>query len=304
MTGRVRWIGAIAGLAILAAAVVWARWGAAEAPPESRPATQPARRIIAMAPSTVEIIFELAAGDRLVGVSPYCTYPPQVARVPRIGGLHDPDLEQIVALNPDLLITRGTSEALKRLCHEHDIRVYEDPSDTLASIYRAIHEIGDLLGRPQEAAELADRVRTELENVRRRVGQREPVPMLLSIRRPDKIAKVYTVGRGAYLNDLIEIAGGRNVFDDLAAAWPVVGPEEVVAKAPEVIVEAMPGLNVDRSVLASVIEQWRALGPIPAVVDGRVYVITDDYALAPSPRVTEMARRLAQCLHPEVSFDE
>lgn len=304
MTGRVCWIGAIAALAILAAAMVWGRWGAVTAPQDVSGTARAAQRIIAMAPSTVEVIYELGAGDRLVGVSSYCTYPPQVAQVPRIGGLQDPDLEHIVALGPDLLITRGISDALQRLRHEHGIRVYEDPSDSLAGIYQAIGEIGELLGRPREAAGLASRVRGELERVRRCVGGREPVPVLLSIRQPGRIGKVYTVGQGAYLNDLIEIAGGRNIFGDVAAAWPVVGPEEVLARAPEVIVEAMPALEVDERLLASIIEQWRALGPIPAAVSGRVYVITDDFALAPSPRMTKMARRLAECLHPEVVFDE
>lgn len=294
----------IVGLVLFAIAVVWGGLGTLDAPPPDAVTAKPAQRIVAMAPSTVEIIYELEAGDRLIGVSSFCTYPPQVADLARIGGLHDPDFEQIVALAPDLLITRGTGDALRRLCQQNGILVYEDPSDSLAGIYQAIREIGDLLQRPREASELADRVRGELDRVRQRVGDRRPVPMLLSIRRPGRIGKVYTVGRGVYLNDLIEIAGGRNVFGDVAAGWPVVGPEEVLSRAPEVIVEAMPDVEMDDDLRASVMEQWRALGPIPAVRDGRVYVITDDFALTPSPRLTGMARRLAECLHPEVAIDE
>ncbi len=304
MSRRLLWIGALAALALAGTAVVRGRWGATDAPQQPTAAARAAQRIVAIAPSTVEIICELGAGDRLVGVSTYCTYPPEVADLPRIGGSQDPDLEGIIALAPDLLITRGAGEALKRLCHEHGIRIYEDPTDSLAGMYQAIGEIGELLHRPGEAIELVQRIRNELEHIRNLVGDREPVPVLLSIRRPGTIAQIYTVGRRAYLNDLLEIAGGANVFGDVDLAWPVVGAEEVLAGAPEVIVEAMPGVEVDDALRATIIEQWRTLGPIPAVQNGRVQVITDAYALVPSPRMTMMARRLAQCLHPEADLDE
>jgi iron complex transport system substrate-binding protein len=257
-----------------------------------------------MAPSSVEIMFELGAGDLLVGVSRFCSYPPQVRELPTVGGLYDPDFEQILMLRPDLLITRGSSAGVERLCRENGIRIYQDPADTLEDLYRAIREIGDLLGRNREAAALGGRIRGELEAIRERVGDRTQVRVLLTMRQPGPIREIYTVGRGPYLNDLIEIAGGENIFGELEVPYPEVSAEEVLSRAPEAIVEMMPGATVNQAVRAAAIEHWRSIGPIPAAETKRVYLVAEDYALMPSPRITMTARLLAERFHPEVAFDE
>jgi iron complex transport system substrate-binding protein len=303
------WALSVTILSLLTAGAVWLTY-AANGPAETGPATRratadtSASRVVAMAPSSVEIICELGAGGQLVGVGRFCQYPPAVRALPKVGGLHDPDMEQILLLGPDLLITRGRSEVLIRLCRGEGIRIYEDPSDTLADIYRAIREIGDLLGRSREAAVLGERMRMELEAVRRRVGGRRPVRVLLTMRQPGPVGEIYTVGRGPYLNELIGIAGGDNIFGDLEVAYPEVSAEEVLIRAPEVIVEVRPGTAGDETVRAAAIGQWRQLGPLPAVKSGRVFLVTQDYALIPSPRLTQMADLLARSFHPEVVFDE
>ena len=299
------WISGLSVLGVLIAAVVWSRSrDTARVQPQPL-AGSGAVRIVAMAPNSVEIIFELGAGDRLVGVSRFSSYPAAVEGLPKVGGKHDPDFEQILTLRPDLLITRGSSEALKQLCEDNGIRVYEDPADTLPDLYRAIREIGELLELSGEAASLAERIHGELEAIRRQVGDRPPARvLLLTMRPPGPVREIYTIGQGSYLADLVEIAGGENIFGDVEMRYAEVSAEEVLVRAPEVIVEVMPGGEADEDVRASVIEQWRAIGPLPAVQTGRVCLVTEDYALIPSPRITRMARRLAACFHPEVVSDE
>ena len=262
------------------------------------------RRIVALAPSSVEIVCGLGAGDRLAGVGRFVSFPPELSDLPRVGGLYDPDLEQILSLEPDLLITRGASAALARLCSDNGIELYEDPTDTLSDLFRAIEEIGSRLGLPTQAEDLATRTRAELDQVRQRVADRPPVGVLLTMRRLGPIRSIYTVGRGPYLNDLLEIAGGRNLFSNIDLPYPEVGGEQVLAAAPEVIVELMPGEDYDESDRLAAIEQWRALGPIPATASGRVHLVTADYAQIPSPRITLLARLLAGYLHPEVVGDD
>jgi len=299
------WISGLSVLGVLIAAVVlWRSTDRARVQREPLAEGVPVR-IVAMAPSSVEIMFELGAGDRLVGVSRFSKYPAQVEGLPKVGGKHDPDFEQILSLRPDLLMTRGSSEALKRLCRDNGIRVYEDPADTLPDLYRAIQEIGELLGLGDEAASLTERIRSELEVIRRQVGDQPGARvLLLTMRPPGPVREIYTIGQGSYLADLVEVAGGENIFGDLEVRYAEVSAEEVLVRAPEVIVEVMPGGQAGEEVRALVMEQWRSVGPLPAVQTGRVYLVTEDYALIPSPRITRMARRLAACFHPEVVLDE
>ncbi|MCP4246655.1 MAG: ABC transporter substrate-binding protein [bacterium] len=257
-----------------------------------------------MAPSSTEIVCSLGLGNRLVGVGRFVNYPPEVKDLARVGGLYDPDLEQILSLEPDLLITRGASAALARLCHDNDIALYEDPTDTLADLFRTIEELGIRLGRPDQAEALATRMQTELDAVSGRVAGRPVVNVLLTMRQLGPVRSIYTVGRGPYLNDVLEMAGGRNIFADIELSYPEVSGEQVLARGPEAIVELMPGEDYDESDRAAAIAQWRALGPMPATESGRVYLVTADFAQIPSPRITQMARLLADYLHPEVGGDD
>jgi len=261
-------------------------------------------RIVALAPSSIEIVCALGACGQLVGVGSYATYPQEVRSLPSVGGLYDPDLERILTLHPDVLITRGRSDLLRQFCNEHRIRVYQDPADRLADIDRAVREIGDLIGRKEEAAGLCKQMADGLDAIRRKLADAPRVRVLLTLDPFESGREITTVGQGPYLTDLVEIAGGTNVFGDVDVAYPQVGPEEVLARQPEVILELTPGRPADRAAQAAAVERWRVLGAIPAVAAGRVYVLPDDCLVTPSPRIVQAARRLAACLHPETVLDE
>jgi len=257
-----------------------------------------ASRIVALAPNAAEIVWELGAGSRLVGVSDFAVYPPALAELPRVGGLRDADLERILTLQPDLVILRGRQAKLEELCRTRGIRVYHDPTETLPDLYRAVERLGVLCDRRDAAIRLTQRLRDDLDAVQHRVADRPPVSVLLTIRSPDRLADITTAARGSYLHDVIELAGGRNVFGELDIAYPQVTVEEIVARGPTVILEAVPG--ADSAATAAMPAQWQSLPTIPAVRTGRIHVLTEDYVLIPSPRVVHLADRIAALLHPEV----
>jgi iron complex transport system substrate-binding protein len=261
------------------------------------------RRIIALAPSTAEIVCELGAADRLVAVGRYCVYPPALAQLPKIGGLRDPDLESILAFQPDLVMVRGRSEALDQLCRGQSIRVYNDPTETLADIERAVQEIGDLLGLPARAAAVVSTMRADLAAVRRAVEGRSRPRVLFTSRNPDQLADIYSVGKGSYLDELITLAGGENIFGDQDIAYPLVSLEEILARQPDVIIESLFGQPDEPGLHETVVAQWRAVGPIPAAASGRIHIVTADYVTVPSPRVVRMAADLVAILHPEVTLE-
>ncbi|MCB9851021.1 MAG: ABC transporter substrate-binding protein [Phycisphaerales bacterium] len=248
-------------------------------------------RIIANAPSNAEIVCALGACDKLVGVSRYATYPTEVKDLPKLGGLDDPDLEAMLALRPDLVIQRGGNPHVERMCEQQQIVLYIDRTDSLPSLFTTIDELGGLLGRTEEAANLAKSLRDRLDAVRAKAPKHRP-RVLLVLRSPDRLAPLTTVGKPSYLSSVIELAGGDNVFGNVDVAYPQIGLEEVIAARPDVILDVMPGEEIDDTRRAALLKQWQAVASVPAVQSDEVHILTEDYVLIPSPRVVLLAEKL------------
>ncbi len=268
--------------------------GATVAAPVDSPSPS---RIITISPNGAEVICALDACDRIVGVDKFCVYPPELAARPRVGGLFDPDLEKIVTLRPDLVVLRGRNRALEELCGRQSIPLYLDRTERLADIETCILELGHKLGCHDRADGLVREFHQRLEAIRGRTADKPRPRALLTIsRRPDAIANVMTAGKRTFLDEMLEIAGGTNVFGHLDMAYPQISPEAILAQQPEVILEFAPELNLTNDLKQQMIEQWTKLGSIPAVANRRIYFITDDNALIPSPRYVEIIEKIVVIL--------
>ena len=257
-------------------------------------------RIITISPNSAEIICELGACDRIVGVDKFCVYPPPLLHRPRVGGLFDPDLEKIVALRPDLVVLRGHSDALERLCASLEIRIYHDRTETLADVSVCITELGRLLDREAQAVKLVDAFHARIAAIRKRVaGRPRPRVFLTYSLQPDRIANVLTAGKGMFLSEMLEIAGGFNVFGHLDMRYPQISTEAIVAQRPDIILQLIPEIEPTDALQEQVLDLWRKLGPIPAVENNRVYILTDDHCLIPSPRYVEIIEKVSRLIHPE-----
>ncbi|MEK7731792.1 MAG: helical backbone metal receptor [Planctomycetota bacterium] len=268
--------------------------------PTKTPPSSPPQRIIAIAPNSAEVICALGACDRIVGVGKFCVYPPELLARPKVGGLSDPDLERIAALRPDLLVMRGRNDALERLCEDLHVPIYKDETDTLPGIENCLGELGTRLGLNEQAKAIIKDFRDRLDAIRaRNVGKRPPRVLLTVSRQPDRLANVLTTGKGTFLDQMIEIACGINVFGHLDMIYPQVSPEGMLAQQPEVIIELMPDLKLTAALKEQMGEQWKQLGSMPAVTKNRIYVLTDENGLIPSPRYVEIIDKVARLLHPE-----
>jgi cobalamin transport system substrate-binding protein len=257
-------------------------------------------RIIAIGPNSAEIICALGACDAIVGVSKFCLYPPELSKKPRVGGLFDPDLEKMAALRPDLLVMRGRSDSIETLCEKLGVHVYHDEADSLAGIEKTVRELGAMLGRDQAARKIVADFRGKLSAIRKRVAGRDrPRVFLTVMRQPQRLANILTVGRGTFLHEMIEIAGGVNVFGDVEMTYPQVTGESIIASRPAVIIELLPEVEVTPELAKTMRQQWRDLGPLPAVSAKRIYFVTDDHSLIPSPRIVNVIEKVAKILHPD-----
>jgi iron complex transport system substrate-binding protein len=303
MTASLRWwIPLAAGGALALTGLSGCRAEQARPPAASQPVPH---RIVVFAPSSAEIIAALGAADQLVAVGTFCTYPPEVAKLPKVGGLVDPDLEGLLRLRPDLVVVRGTIKEVEQLCEANRIRLFRDPTERLESLYEAIDRFGELLHRRDAAAKLAADIRRQLGRITASVAGRPRPRVFITVSRrdPDALAGLLTANNHTFIGESVALAGGDNVFADLAIDYPEVSPEAILAARPDVIIEAMPEAESSPALERRVREVWRKLGPIPATQNDRIYVMTDDNLLIPSPRVVETVAAMARLLHPEAAVD-
>lgn len=260
-------------------------------------------RIVSTAPSITEILFALGLGDRVVGVTTYCRYPPEAAAKPKIGDYLRPNLELILAARPDLVILERTGVRQADRWPGLGAPVLEVDDGNLAGIFDAIARIGRAAGAPERAEALIAKIRAELEAVRRRVaGRPRPRTLVVLGRTPGRLEGIVVAGRNSYLDELIAAAGGQNIFSDSVSAYAKVPLETILARNPEVIVDL--GDMADPETFSprrrqEVVALWARRPELAAVRQGRVYAVASSAFLVPGPRVGEAARVLAELLHPE-----
>jgi iron complex transport system substrate-binding protein len=255
----------------------------------------PPQRIVSIVPSVTEMLFAMEAGPRVVGVSNFDRFPPEAATRPKVGGLVDPDIEQIIALKPDLVVVYGTQTDLRTQMERASIPIFLYQHSGLPDITATIRELGVRVGNAKESAALADRIEAEVADVRRRVANRpRPRTLLVFGRDAETLRGIYASGGIGFLHDMLEAAGGVNVFADVTRQSIQTTSELAVARAPEVIVEI--GTDTASS-KARNLRAWDALPSIPAVRTKRIYELRGDGMMNPGPRISASVRRLAEVLH-------
>ena len=256
--------------------------------------------LISTGPHVTETVFALGQGSRLIAVSDFCDYPPEATHLPRVGGYMDPNLEKIAALSPALLLIAGESPKITDFARQRAIPYLNVSMDSLASIDAGITSLAKAMGCEKEGDTLQAKIHAELEVVRTAVkGMPRPKVLIITTRQDHTLNNLYTTNRSSFVSELVDCAGGDNIYADAVTTYPEASKETIVVKAPEVIIEFHAGEKFDDVEHAKYIEDWKQLGSLPAVRDGRIYLILEGYAMRPGPRVGEIARLLAQHLHPD-----
>ncbi len=268
---------------------------------------QPAR-IVSTSPSITESLFALGLGDRVVGVSTYCHYPPAVANLAKIGSFIKPDAEKIAQLRPDLVVVQKAKSAqpLPGRLAALGIKYVEVEPGSLAEVYSTIQDIGRATGVPDRAQRLIGDIRKRLDAIHAGAsGPSRPTVLLIVGRDPGLLSNLIGVGPGAYLDELIEIAGGRNVLADSKVTYPRISMETVVRTNPEVILDAgaMGTTQNDGSKGENELKQpWLLHRELRAVRNGLVFGLTSEALVVPGPRVVDaveiISRRIREARPP------
>jgi ABC-type Fe3+-hydroxamate transport system substrate-binding protein len=251
------------------------------------------KRVVSLNPATTEIVFAIGAGDRLVGRTHWDLYPPEARNVPDLGSGIRPNVEAVLGARPDLVLLYGSIDnrpAATRL-RAAGVNTLSLKIDRIADFHRAVRLIGLLLGDSTSGAIVSDSVARTLARVQRATA---PLP------KPTVFwhiwdAPLITIARGSYMNELIAIAGGRNIYGDMAAASPTVGIEDVLQRNPRYIITGPEGAA---KIIAD--PRWAAA---PAVKEGRVIVVDTALVGRPAARLGEAALALAKLFHPGILPD-
>jgi iron complex transport system substrate-binding protein len=264
---------------------------------------QPPQRIVSTTPSITEILYALGLGDRVVGVTRFCRFPPEAQLKPKIGDYTNPNIEAIAALKPDLVIIQTNPARLRERLSPMHLRTIEVDQQNIAGIYESIRAVGEAAGVPDRATKLIDSIRTGLDAVHVRAAALNPVRVMFVVGRSQgRLDGLVVVGRASFLNEVLHTAGGENIFHDALAPYPKVSLEEVMSRNPEVILDMgdmADTVGVTDQHKREVVALWDRVATVNAVKNHRVFAIASDYYIVPGPRVIDSARSIFDMLHPE-----
>jgi len=280
------------------------RVGAARTPQRAANAQAAPRpeRIVSLIPAVTEMIYAMGDGSRVAAVSSYDHFPADVDRLPRVGGLLDPSVERILAIKPDLVIVYATQKELIERLDRAGIPYFSYQHRALADIMTTIRAVGARIGSAARGEAVAAEMDRALAAIRARTADLpHPATLLVFERDPGSLRNVYASGGYGFLHDMLEIAGGRNVFGSMKQQAVQASTEMLLTSKAEVIVELRYGDSLKNTDIARELRAWDALSSIPAVRAHRVAALTGDEFVIPGPRVVEATLKLARVIHPDVA---
>ena len=267
------------------------------------------QRIISFAPALTEILFALGLGDRVIAVSSFCRYPPEVQKLPKAGGFLDPNLEAVVRLKPDCVVVYNNHNSVLDLLKRLKVPALIASGDNLAEIQETIGLLGDTFKRQQQAAILIGDMQDRLQKIRLSLpsGQRRTPSVMLVVwreRGQGTLKNITVAGNDQYYSEMIANAGGVLLPGQTKLEYPTMGLEGIMQLNPELIIEIAPELeDKPEKLRQQTKDDWRRLPELKAVQEQNIFIISDDYAAIPGPRCILLAEKIAALLTPFVSVE-
>ncbi|MFX1392558.1 MAG: ABC transporter substrate-binding protein [Promethearchaeota archaeon] len=249
-------------------------------------------RIISMAPVITETLYAIGVDDRVVGVTDYCNYPEEAKNKPSIGGFSTPNLEIVVSLEPDLVISSRNDQAVIESLENYDIAIVVLLVNTLEDAIERIEDVGYLVDEEITADKISDTMETKMNVITSKTNalpDDQRLKCYFEVWSTPKVA-----GKYSFLHDMMERAGGINIFGDIKSEWASVTHESVIEKNPEVIfITAMGRDNYQEDIGAR-----PGYNNIDAIINDRIYVCDDDKFTRAGPRIIDALEEMTLYLHP------
>ena len=262
--------------------------------PKSKKASQ---RIVSHMPSLTEIIYALGAGDRVVGVSDFCTYPEDAKKKPKVGGLMNASMEAVIDLQPDLILMSVNQQEQAKKYQQLGFSVMSVKTENFQGVLESIGKIGKRLKLEKQAAQLKRRMVSEMDAIRARTKGKPRVKTLLVIgHESGSLRDIWASAKGSFHDELLTIAGGENILGDSMAAYPKISKEEILQASPEAVI-VIYSHAVNKEERQKEIALWEPLGYIEAYKRKRICVVGAEWAHKAGPRMGKIAEAFYDCLH-------
>jgi ABC-type Fe3+-hydroxamate transport system, periplasmic component len=250
-------------------------------------------KIVVLAPSTVEVLYKLGLQDSIVGVTDYCDYPAEAKSKPKIGDFNGVNIEKIVEAKPDIVLAgAGMSKEQYQQLTDLKLKVVVTEARTLAQIPETFMMIGKATGTEDKAKALADDLTKKINDIKNKLKDAPKVKAyyVVSFGKDN-----WTAGKGTFISDLINIAGGENISDDVES-WNNYSIEKLVEKDPAVLLISGMVANGSKNIL----DNEKGYKDTSAVKKGNVYILDDNLTQRPGPRIIEGLELIAKALHPDL----
>jgi iron complex transport system substrate-binding protein len=245
-------------------------------------------RVVSLAPNLTEIAFAVDAGDRLVGVTTFCNYPAEALTIQKIGDTQTPNIENIIALKPQVVLvsTASQMENFSKTLERQGIEVFVTNPNSLDDIYKTVLQFGEIFGKTEKAQQVVDELKKRVSDIDAKTRSGKNAKVFLQISREP----LFTVGKDSFMTDLINRAGGASVTANVEMAYPNLSKETALALNPEAIILSDSEDNREPN---------DVFKNSPAVTNGKVFKINADLISRPAPRIVDALEQMAKALHPE-----
>lgn len=258
-------------------------------------------RIISHVPSITETIFALGVGDKLVADSDYCDYPEAAKTKPKIGGYFTPNIEEIVAMKPDLVLTDGYVPELITKLDSLGIPIAVINPKDINGVLKDIELLGNITDSQKKAAEITSDFEERMDTVTKKMAPLSYLPSVFYVFDATDTTKPWTAGPGSFVDSLINMAGGHNVAAGASDSWVQFNMEELVNANPDIIL--VDSSHGTAAISPAQLEQLPGWKDLKAVKENHIYTIDGDLVNRSGPRLTEGLEEIAKILHPDLFKD-
>jgi len=262
-------------------------------------------RIVSLSPSITEILFDLGLGNNIVGVTKYCDYPSDALSKKKVGGYYDLNYEQIISLEPDLVIMTKMHEEAKKYLGAFGLNILTVGQKSISDIFNAVYIIGKVCNLEQKASNIINDLKKRVENIINENTSFSKPRVIISVGRnigTGSLEDIYIAGKNTFYNELIALAGGVNAYEG-DIAYPIISIEGIIRLKPEVIIEMISDYKY-ASDKKSILKEWKTLPVVDAVKNDRVYLFEQDFVVIPGPRFVLLLEELVKTIHPKTEVNE
>lgn len=250
------------------------------------------QKFVSLSPAITEILFALGAGEQVIGVSEYCDYPEEAFEKPKMGDFTNPNFEVILEAEPDIIfVAAGIQEDFINRFSELGVQIAVLDAENVEQVLENIELAGKIANRNTEAKELKEELQDRIQTVKEKIAATDTTPSVFFEVWDDPLM---TAGPGSFIHDLIELAGGKNIAEDL--------PERFAEFSKELLLERDPDIYLlnNHAHTPEEVKTRPGYAQLKAVQSGLVYSIEDDLVTLPGPRIVDGLEQMAQIIHPEL----